>query len=232
MSELSIIIPSYNEKNTIEEIIKRVKAADLRGIEKEIIVVDDGSKDGTREILKKISGIKYIFHEKNLGKGGAIKTGFKNASGDILIIQDADLEYDPNEYYGVIKPILDGKCEMVLGDRIQPDKDSRRHKSLYWLSWFGNIAITLTTNILYWNYAGEYEACYKAFTKNLIDSIPVETNGFDYDNELVCKALKKGYKSVNVPIHYYPRSYDEGKKINWRDGFKILKTIVRCRFTG
>jgi len=230
MKKLSIIIPAYNEKNTIEEIIRRIKTVDLSGLEKEIIVVDDGSKDGTREILKNIAGIKYIFHEKNLGKGGAVKTGFQNATGDILIIQDADLEYDPNEYYEVIKPILEGKTEVVLGNRIQPDKDSRRHKSLYWLSWFGNWAITLTTNILYLNNAGEYEACYKAFTKRLIDGILIKTNGFEYDNELICKILKRGYKTVNVPIHYYPRSYEEGKKINWKDGLRILWTIVKYRF--
>ncbi len=230
MHKLSIIIPAYNEKNTIEEILKRIKAVDLMGLEKEIIVVDDGSNDGTREILKNIPGIKYIFHEKNVGKGGAVKTGFQHAAGDILIIQDADLEYDPNEYYEVIKPILEGKTEVVLGYRIMPGKDLRRHKSLYWLSWFGNHIITLLTNALYSNNAKEYEACYKAFTKKLIDSTPIETNGFEYDNELVCKVLKKGYKTFNVPVHYYPRNYEEGKKINWKDGFKILWTIVKYRF--
>lgn len=230
MKKLSIVIPAYNEKNTIEEIIRRILNVDLKGLDREIIVVDDGSRDGTRDILKNIKGIRYIFHEKNLGKGGAVKTGFKNATGDILIIQDADLEYDPNEYYEVIKPILEGKTEVVLGDRIQPDKDLRRHKSLYWISWFGNHIITIVTNILYFNNAGEYEACYKAFTKKLIDSIPIKTNGFEYDNELVCKILKRGYKTINVPIHYYPRSYEEGKKINWKDGFIILWTIVKYRF--
>ncbi|MBU4348421.1 glycosyltransferase family 2 protein [Patescibacteria group bacterium] len=230
MHKLSIIIPAYNEKGTIREIIQKIKNVDLKGIEKEIIVVDDGSKDGTRDILKTISDIKYIFHEKNLGKGGAVKTGFQNATGDILIIQDADLEYDPNEYCEVIRPILEGKTEVVLGYRIMPKRDLRRHKSLYWLSWFGNHAITLLTNVLYLNNAREYEACYKAFTKKLIDSIPIKTNGFEYDNELVCKILKRGYKTVDVPIHYYPRNYSEGKKINWKDGIKILWTITKYRF--
>jgi len=231
MHKLSIVIPAYNERNTIEAIIEKIKAVNLgNGIEKEIIVVDDGSKDGTREIIQRIAGIRYIFHEKNLGKGGAMKTGFKNSTGDILIIQDADLEYDPNEYLPVIKPILDGRTEMALGARIQPEKDWRRRKSLYWLSWIGNNAITLLTNILYWNDAGEYEACYKAFTKKLVNSIEIKSNGFEYDNELVCKALKRGYKSINVPIHYYPRSYGEGKKINWKDGFRILWTILKYRF--
>jgi glycosyltransferase involved in cell wall biosynthesis len=227
---LSIIIPAYNERTTIEEIIRRVKAVDLGSLTKEIIVVDDGSKDGTRDILKTIPDIKYIFHDKNLGKGGAVKTGFREASGDLLIIQDADLEYDPNDYSAVILPILEGKTEVVLGVRIEPSNDDRKRKSLYWLSWFGNKAITWMTNILYWNNAGEYEGCYKAFTKRLINEIEIKTNDFDYDNELVCKILKRGYKTVDVPIHYYPRSYDEGKKINWKHGFLILWTIMKTRF--
>ncbi len=228
--KLSIVVPSYNEKNTIEEIIRRVKAVDLGGIEKEIIIVDDGSKDGTREIIKQIPGIRYIFHEKNLGKGGAMKTGFKAATGDILIPQDADLEYDPNDYMAMIKPILDGRVEAVNGVRIQPPDDSRRTTLSYWLHWLGNNSITWTTNWLYWHNAGEYEGCYKAFTKRLVDSIPVKTDNFDYDNELLCKILKQGYKIVDVPIRYYPRDYEQGKKINWKHGFLILWTIVKTRF--
>jgi len=230
MFKLSIIIPAYNEKNTIEEIIRRIKVVNLSGVEKEIIVVDDGSKDGTSEILKKIPGIKYIFHEKNLGKGGAMKTGFKNASGDILIIQDADLEYDPNDYMAVIEPILSGRAEVVNGVRIQPKNDSRKMTVAYWLHWLGNNAITWATNWLYWNNAEEYEGCYKAFTKKLIDSIEIKTNNFDFDNELLCKILKRGYKIVDAPIYYYPRNYEEGKKINWKHGLLILWTIIKTRF--
>lgn len=228
--KLSIIIPAYNEKATIEKIIRRIKAVNLGAVEKEIIVVDDGSRDGTREILKKIPDIRYIFNEKNLGKGGAVKTGFKNATGDILIIQDADLEYDPQDYLSMIQPILDGKTEVTNGVRIQPLNDSRRITISYWLHWLGNNAITWTTNWLYWNNAGEYEGCYKAFTKKIIDSIKVKTNNFDYDNELVCKILKRGHKIIDVPIHYYPRNYEEGKKISWKHGLLILWTIVKTRF--
>lgn len=227
---LSVIIPSYNEEKTIEEIIRRVKAVDLGSIEKEIIVVDDGSKDHTREILKTIPGIIYIFHVKNLGKGGAVKTGLKNATGDIIIIQDADLEYDPQDYPAMIKPILEGKTEAVMGIRIPPKHDLRRHKSVYWQAWLGNNLITWTTNWLYNNNAGEYEGCYKAFTKKLIDSIEIKTNNFDFDNELVCKILKRGHKTVDVPIKYHPRNYEEGKKINWKHGFMILWTIIKYRF--
>ena len=229
--KISIVIPCYNEKTTIEKIIGLLKSAPMHGLEKEIIVVDDGSKDGTRDIVKMIPGIRYIFHEKNLGKGGAVKTGFREATGDLLMIQDADLEYDPYEIADVIKPVLDGETEMTLGVRLTPDKDGRRGKSLYWLALFGNHLITFVTNVLYRNNAGEYEGCYKAFSKQLVSSIEVKTNDFDFDNELVCKALKLGYKSVDVPIHYYPRNYDAGKKIGWKHGFKILWTVVRIRFT-
>ena len=229
---LSIIIPAFNEKNTIEELIRQIKMVVLEGIDKEILVVDDGSKDGTREILTRIPDIRYIFHERNIGKGGAVKTGFRHSTGDIVIIQDADLEYDPEDYSAMIRPILDGRTEVVNGVRIQPDKDGRKHKSLYWMSWIGNNLITWTTNLLYWNSAKEYEGCYKAFTRNLLTGLEIKTNNFDFDNELICKILKRGHTIVDVPIRYYPRNYEEGKKINWKHGVLILWTIIKCRFTG
>lgn len=228
--KLSIVVPAYNERKTIEELIRRVEAADIGALRKEILVVDDGSSDGTRDLLARIPDIHYIFHQSNLGKGGAVKTGFRYATGDIILIQDADLEYDPNDYRAMIQPIIDQKTEVTLGVRIQPKRDARRQKSLYWLSWVGNKLITWTTNWLYWNNAGEYEGCYKAFTKRLLDSIEVTTNDFDFDNELVCKILRKGYRTVDVPIRYYPRNYEQGKKIHWQHGLKILWTIVKWRF--
>lgn len=228
--KLSIVIPVYNEENTIEEIIRRIRAVDLVSVEKEIVVVDDCSADNTREIIKKIQGIRYVFHEKNLGKGGAVKTGFHNATGDLFIIQDADLEYDPNDYVAMIRPILDGSADVTNGVRIQPSRDERRRKSYYWVSWAGNKLITLTTNILYWHNAGEYEGCYKVFPRKIIDTIRIETNDFDFDNELICKILRRGYRIVDVPIHYYPRGYSEGKKIRFSHGFKILRTIIAWRF--
>ena len=229
INKVSIVIPVYNEKNTVAEVIARVKAVDLGEIEKEVIVVDDASTDGTRETLKAIGGIKTIFHPANLGKGGAIRSGFSAATGDVLILQDADLEYDPNDFKELIKPILRGEGEIILGVRINPDPDERRRHVFYWLTWLGNKTITWATNWLYWNDAGEYEGCYKAFSKRLVRSVEVRSNGFEYDNEFICKLLERGHRTVDVPIHYYPRGYKEGKKIKPTDGFKILWTIVKYR---
>jgi len=229
--KLSIIIPAFNERSTILEILKRIENVDL-GLEKEIIIVDDCSTDGTVDILKGLdkSQYKIILKNKNEGKGAAIKTGLAQARGEFVIFQDADIEYDPRDYPAMIQPILDGKTEVVLGIRIKPERDERKRKSLYWLSFIGNKFITWTTNLLFWNNAGEYEGCYKAFTKRLLDTVSITANGFEYDNELICKILKKGYKTIDVPIHYYPRNYETGKKINWKDGFKILLTIIKERF--
>jgi len=226
MAKVSIVIPAYNEARTIAAIVEKVKAVDLGTLEKEIIVVDNNSKDDTFAIASAIPGVR-VLKEPRPGKGAAVKRGFKDATGDLLLIQDADLEYDPQDYPAVLAPILEGKTEAVLGVRIE---DRHQNWKIRVLGGLGNFAITTLTNILYSNNAGEYEGCYKAFTKKLVDSIEVKTDNFDFDNELVCKILKRGIKTVDVPIHYYPRDYAEGKKISWKHGFLILGTIIRYRF--
>lgn len=226
MKKLSIIIPAYNEKNTIEEIIKRVKAVDLNGLEKEIIVVDDGSKDGTREILKNISGIKYIFHEKNLGKGGAIKTGFQNATGDILIIQDADLEYDPQDYGKILKSILSGQADVVYGSRFLTSEPKR--VMLIW-HLLGNLFLTFLSDLLTGLTLTDMETCYKAFRREVTDSFKdkIASKRFGIEPELTARVAKGGWRIYEVGISYYGRSYEEGKKIGWRDGVAAIWHILR-----
>lgn len=230
--KLSIIIPVYNEKKTILEVLRRIDGVVLN-VGKEVVIVDDCSTDGTQDILRILDKNKYkiVLKKKNEGKGAAIKVGLREATGDIVIFQDADLEYDPGDYRAMIQPILDSKTEIVLGVRTKADRNKLKYKSLYnWISWLGGKVITWTTNILFWNNASEYEGCLKAFTKKLLDSIEVKANGFEYDNELVCKILKRGHKTIDIPIKYFPRDYNEGKHIKLQDGIKILWTIIKYRF--
>jgi len=226
MKKLSIVIPAYNEKNTIEEILKRIKAVDLNGLEKEIIVVDDGSKDGTRDILKKIQGIKYIFHDKNLGKGGAIKTGFKSATGDILIIQDADLEYDPQDYNKLLKPILIGRADVVYGSRFLTSEPKR--VMLVW-HFLGNMFLTLLSDLLTGLTLTDMETCYKVFRKEVTDSFKdkLKSQRFGIEPELTARVGKGSWRVYEVGISYYGRSYEEGKKINWVDGFAAIWHVLR-----
>jgi len=230
--KLSVIIPAYNERSTIEAVVSRVQGVNLGPIEKEIIVVDDGSRDGTIEVLKVLSGIRHILHERNAGKGAALTTGFQAATGDIVLIQDADLEYHPEDYRTVIQPIMDGACDAVIGSRflLYKPKFFGKRRSPYLTHYIGNKLIVDVTNLLYGQHFTDYEGCYKAFTRTILASTPVEAKGFEFDNELVCKLMRKGARIVEVPIHYTPRTYAHGKKINWKHGVIILWTIVKWRF--
>jgi len=222
--KLSIIIPVYNEKNTILEVLNRVEKVDA-GMKKEIIIVDDYSTDGTREILKKLTKYKILYHDKNMGKGSAIRTGLRHSTGDILLIQDADLEYKPEEYPVLLKPILDGKAEVVYGSRFL-----QKHKPRYWLNYQGNKLISLITRALFFQKITDMETCYKVFKADVIKRIKLKAKRFDFEPEITAKIMKKGYKIYEVPISYKCRSYAEGKKITWKDGLAALWHIIKYRF--
>lgn len=224
---LSVLIPAYNEEKTIRELIQRVQDADIGPLAKDIIVIDNNSTDATHSICAGVPGITLV-KETAIGKGAALKRGLREARGEFVIFQDADLEYDPNDYRAMIEPLLKNSADGVLGVRIEGRQPYG--VVIYIFAWLGNHMITALTNMLYAHNAKEYEGCYKAFRKELIDSVDVKTDNFDYDNELVCKLLKRKARIVDVPIHYYPRKYSDGKKINWKHGFLILWTILKYRF--
>ena len=228
-NELSVVMPVYNEKNTVLKIIDKVLKLD---IVKEVIVVDDCSTDGTRELLNNArldSRVKLLFHDKNMGKGAAIRTGFKNILGDVVVIQDADLEYDPNELVDMIKPIQEGVADVVYGSRLSGGKPQRVH--LFWHR-VGNDFLTFLTNILYNTTLSDMETCYKMFRKNVISGIKIKSDDFSVEPELTAKILKnKSLRIYEMPISYYGRNYAEGKKINWVHGFGALWALVKYRFT-
>lgn len=233
ITKLSIIIPVYNEINTLESILDKVKEVDFLSLEKEIIMVDDASKDGTRELLKKIeeedtqNRYKIYYHAKNMGKGAAIRTALSYATGDIIIIQDADLEYDPQDYVDLIKLIMDNKADVVYGSRLSGGKPSRSFKFMHLI---GNKFLTLLTNILYDTTLTDMETCYKAFRSDVIKNITIKSNRFDFEPEITAKVLKRKYHLYEAPISYYGRDYQEGKKITWLDGFGAIAALVKYRF--
>ncbi len=227
--KLSVIIPVYNEKNTIKEILKRIEAVKLNGIEKEIILIDDGSTDGTREILSGLaSSYKVFFQERNFGKGRAVKKGFENASGDIVLIQDADLEYSPDDYPKLIQPIIDGRSDIVYGSRFLEsviDKNKIIYKRGYlfskMLNYFSNFLSGLNLSDTY--------TCYKVFPRETVGKIApnLKSNRFGIEIELTVYSAKKKMKITEVPISYQGRTYKEGKKINWKDGLAAIGHIIR-----
>jgi glycosyltransferase involved in cell wall biosynthesis len=228
MKKLSIIIPVYNEEKYILEILRRVNKVPLKNVKKEIIIVDDFSTDKTREILNKIKNknIKIFYHTKNIGKGGAIRTALKHVTGDIILIQDADLEYKPEEYPKLIKPILDKKTKVVYGSRFTKEFKPK----ILLCHYIGNLILTFITNLLYNSRITDMETCYKVFTKDVIKNIKLRARRFDFEPEITAKVLKKHYKIYEVPIFYNSRNFEEGKKITWCDGIKAFYYLIKYRF--
>jgi len=229
--KLSIIIPAFNEADTIEAVIRRIMAVDLGETCKEIIVVDDASCDDTPQVLRRLSGVQVIRHPVNSGKGSALSTGIKAATGDMVIFQDADLEYAPEDYPAIIQPILNGTCDAVMGSRFLRERPVflGSRKSPYLNHYIGNLLIIWVTNVLYGKRFTDYEGCYKAFRRSVLLDTPVEATGFEFDNELICKVMRRGVRIAEVPIQYHPRTYAEGKKITWRHGLMMLWTILKWR---
>ena len=220
----SVIIPVYNEAKTIEEIVKRVKDTNIVD---EIIIIDDCSSDGTREILKNMEGVKTYFQERNRGKGAAVRMGFKNASGDIIIIQDADLEYDPREYKSLLEPIQNGMADVVYGSRLSGGRTQRVY--MFWHK-LGNNFLTFLTNLLYNTTLSDMETGYKVFKSEAINNLKLNSNGFSIEPEITAKVFKKKLRVFEVPISYYGRDYSEGKKITWRQGFSAIFALFWYRF--
>jgi len=224
---LSVLIPAYNEIHNIQNILNKIGEVT---IPKEIIVVDDGSTDGTRELLNTLKSdtIKVVFHEENQGKGGAIRTAIEHSKGDIIIIQDADLEYDPQDYYKLIPVIESGKEKVVYGSRFL----NKQNKHSYFSFFLGGQVVTWITNILYFQNLTDEPTCYKVFDAKLLKSIKLNCTGFEFCPEVTAKIAKLGYKIPEVPISYYPRSISEGKKINWKDGVEAIWVLFKYRFVN
>jgi glycosyltransferase involved in cell wall biosynthesis len=225
---ISIVVPVYNEKNTIQLQLEKVQAVKM-SFEKDIIVIDDGSTDGTRQILEDIKGsmnssFKVIYHNQNQGKGAALKTGFKEAKGDIVVIQDADLEYDPSEYPKLIQPIIDGKADVVYGSRF---KGGGPHRVLFFWHYVGNMILTTMSNMFTNLNLTDMETCYKAFKREILSKIVLKEKRFGFEPEFTAKVAKLGCRVYEVGISYSGRTYLEGKKIKWKDGIWAMWCIIK-----
>lgn len=226
--KLSVIMPVYNERAFIEEAVRQVLAVELAH---EVVIVDDGSTDGTRDLYPTIQtwhpAIQIILQPQNQGKGAAVRTGFQRATGDILLIQDADLEYDPRDYPALIRPIQEGRAQVVYGSRLRGGPT----KAMFFWHMLGNKFLTLVTNILYNAILTDMETCYKAFQASIVRDIPLRARGFEFEPEITSKILKRGYRIYEVPISYYGREFEQGKKIRpWVDGPKALYYLLKYRF--
>lgn len=241
--KLSIVVPVYNEVDTIAEILRRVRAVDLKvsvgygseagsvvEIEREIVVVDDGSTDGTRELLRQLrepAETEILWHDENQGKGAAVRTGLQHATGDIMLIQDADLEYDPRDYPSLLQPILENRSQVVYGSRFRGGPT----RAMFFWHMVGNRLLTLVTNVLYDSILSDMETCYKVFTREVAEQLDLRASGWGFDPEITAQVLKLGYRIYEVPITYTGREFEEGKKIGWRDGLTVLWTLLKYRFT-
>ena len=227
--KLSVVVPVFNERNTLVELLRRVRSVDLPGdIEREIVVVDDGSSDGTRDVLNQLSDstVRVVLHDANQGKGAALRTGFAHATGDYVLVQDADLEYDPHDWPRLLDPVLRGKARVVYGSRFTGER-----RNMLLLHWIGNRFLSLVTNVLYNTTLSDMVTCYKLLDRRLLDELTLRSKRFEIEPELTAKLLKRGVRIYEVPISYAGREYEEGKKITWRDGFIALWTLVKYRFT-
>ena len=232
MKTLSILIPVFNEEKTLVTVLDMVSKADTAGLTKEIVIVDDGSTDGTRDILAQLDASKYnariYYLEKNQGKGAALSTVPGHAEGVVILIQDADLEYDPREYAELLRPILEGRADVVYGSRLCGGKVTRAFKIWHL---FGNKFLSLITNVLYNATLTDMETCYKVFRADIFKKVQIRCDRFDFEPEITAKVLKQGVRLYELPISYYGRDYAEGKKITWKDGIWAVAALVRFRFS-
>jgi glycosyltransferase involved in cell wall biosynthesis len=223
---LSVIVPVFNERATVVEIVRRMRAVELP-VEREIVVVDDGSDDGTGAVLTQLrdSTVRVVKHAQNRGKGAAIRTGLESSSGDLVLVQDADLEYDPEDWPRLLAPVLKGRARVVYGSRFTGER-----RNLLFLHWVGNRFLSLVTNVLYNSTLSDMETCYKLFDRRVLDGVRLRADRFDFEPEFTAKVLRRGIRIYEVPISYAGREPNEGKKITWYDGVIALWTLVKYRF--
>jgi glycosyltransferase involved in cell wall biosynthesis len=224
--KLSVIVPVFNERNTVAEVIRRMRTVQLP-LDREILIVDDGSDDGTRHVLSQVgdSTVRVLLHDRNRGKGAAIRTALGHVRGDLVLIQDADLEYDPEDWPKLLAPAMKGRATVVYGSRFTGER-----RNMLILHWIGNRFLSLITNLLYNSTLSDMETCYKLFDRRVLDGITLHAERFEFEPEVTAKVLRQGIRIYEVPISYTGRELYEGKKITWRDGFSALRTLIKYRF--